>query len=682
MKEAVLHLTPAQIEHLLEGLHAFHEGYGALDTLLDSEREGLLLEGFRQLLGQFFAEPEASAPQVRSLAETYYAQHIPFALLMGSFNHMKAELVQEVAGNTPDPFRHYREIDETFERIKRETARAYLLCEVRSPDHLPAKILREKVLIRIYLDWLEAINAAIRDDDLRGFPLEPADQSPFTRALRYPESMLICLDLKLCDQILDQHRLICQQSSILYAMLHAQRFEQAYIAYQDMVKKVAELLNLLSVLYFESQTNRIGRFFSFLQAALYLPGRKFLSVINLRDLGRLNKLYGTDVGDRALDCVERILRDAAEAHREWLVFTRGIAGDFYLIGFDTEPATLRTLLADVHRQVVAECGKMLPVEIDLLYRGIELTDLNDLTTENMHLLVQYLTQQAREAEEHLLTGEERTREMIDWIKRQYRKSLDLQAKLSEAQTDVFIQPLVTLDSKREIHAFEVLGRFRDGDGYISAGLFIDDIIAMGLATDFDRLVLQAVIRQADALGRITSRLFINVSAGSLEDDAYLELLTDALDGPLREFEVVLELTEQVLLARRARVAELHRAHGLVFAIDDFGTGYSTLQTVIELALEGSVRYLKLDGSLTHDITTSLASQRIMQITRQMARALDLETVVEYVETFEQADRLEGMRMDFGQGYLLGVPDPVPIWLGKLNYLESKHSTRPVGHFTL
>ena len=682
MKEPVLYLTLAQIEHLLEGLHAFHEGYGALDTLLDSEREALLLKGFRQLLGQFFAEEEAAAPQVRSLAETYHAQHIPFALLMGSFNHMKAELVHVVAGNTDEPFRYYREIDETFERIKRETARAYLLCEVRSPDYLPAKILREKVLIRIYLDWLEAINAAIRHDDLSSFPLEPADQSPFTRALRYPESMLICLDLKLCDQILDQHRLICQQSSILYAMLHARRFEQAYIAYQDMVKKVAELLNLLSVLYFESQTNRIGRFFSFLQAALYLPGRKFLSVINLRDLQRINKLHGTDVGDRALDCVEKILQEAAEAHREWLVFTRGIAGDFYLIGFDTEPETVRALLQQVHRKVVAECGKVLPIEIDLLYRGIELTDLNDLTTENMHLLVQYLTEQAREAEEHLLTGEERTREMIDWIKRQYHKSLHLQAKLSEAQTDIFIQPLVTLDSKREIHAFEVLGRFRDGEGYISAGLFIDDIIAMGLATDFDRLVLQAVVRQAEALGRITSRLFINVSAGSLEDDAYLELLTGALDGPLRAFEVVLELTEQVLLARRARVAELHRAHGLVFAIDDFGTGYSTLQTVIELALEGSVRYLKLDGSLTRDITTSLASQRIMQITRQMARALDLETVVEYVETFEQADRLEGMRMDFGQGYLLGVPDPVPIWLGKLNYLESKHATRPGGHFTL
>ncbi len=682
IKERVLYLSPDQIDHLLNGLHAFHEGYGALETLLDARRERLLLDGVRELLGCFFEEQAASAPVVESLARTYHAEHIPFALLMGSFNHIKTELVEAVAGNTEEPFRHYREIDETFERIKRDTARAYLRCEAHDPDRLPAKILQEKILIRLYIEWLDAINRAIRDDDLSGYPLEPADQSPFHAALRYPESMLICLDLKLCDQIFEQHRLITQQSSILYAMLHAGRFEQAYIAYQDMVRKVVELLNLLSVLYLESETNRINRFFSFLQAALYLPGRKFLSVINLRDLGRLNKLYGTDVGDRALDCVEGILLAEAEANREWLVYTRGIAGDFYLIGHDTDAEAVQALLRRIHREVVAKCREELPTDIDLLCRGIELTDLNELTTGKMHLLVQYLADMTLEADVNVLAGEESTRDMIDWIKAQYHKSLDLQAMLTPEQTDIFIQPLVTLDSRRRIHAFEVLGRFRDGEGYISAGLFIDDIIAMGWAAEFDRLVLEAVARQAPDLSRITRRLFINVSAASLERDDYLATLVRILEGPLKDFEVVLELTEQVLLERRARVGELHRQHGLVFAIDDFGTGYSTLQTVIELALDGSVRYLKLDGSLTRDITTSMANQRIMQITRQMAQALELETVVEFVETLDQVGTLEGMRMDFGQGYLLGVPDPVSIWLGKLNYLESRHAANGPGPFTL
>jgi len=49
----------------------------------------------------------------------------------------------------------------------------------------------------------------------------------------------------------------------------------------------------------------------------------------------------------------------------------------------------------------------------------------------------------------------------------------------------------------------VLGRFREGEGYISAGLFIDDIISMGLVADFDTLVLKALLRHRDELLRVT-----------------------------------------------------------------------------------------------------------------------------------------------------------------------------------
>jgi len=681
VKDHVLHITPRQIDELILSLHRFHDQYGALGALIDEKQEEALLGGFRHLLEHFLKEGAEIIQATRDLADAHFRQSTPFALLIGSFNHLKQRLIWLVASNMPDPLEHYQEIDRLFEAAKRETARQYLLLETASVQKLPENVMQGKTLIRIYLDWLEQVRRAIRED-LAGFPLEPADRSEFARALRYPESLLICLDLKLCDQLMEQHRLIHQQASLLYAMLAAGRHEQAYIAYQEVVKKVAELLNLLSMLYLEGQTNRVRRFFDFLQAALYLPGRKFFCVINLAQLGKINRLYGNEVGDRALARVEEVLQQEFEAHPSWMYFTRGIAGDFYLIGFDTEPGPLESLLERVRKKVNCEEPQGLPVEIGLVHHGIELTYLSDLTTENLHLLVRYLTEEARESRYHVEVGEERTERMFRWLREQYRKSVDLRGKLTEEFTDIFIQPLVTLDERRRIHAFEVLGRFREKGEYISAGLFIDDIITMGLVTDFDRLVLKAVVRQADALSRITRRLFINASSASLEQSAYVEELVAALKGPLQGFEVIIELTEQMLLQRRMLVEELHRKHDIHFAIDDFGTGYSTLQTVIELALDGSIRYLKLDGSLTRTLSVNPASERIMQITQKMARELELQTVVEFIETAEQADRLEALQMDFGQGYLLGVPDPVPVWLGKLNYLESKFTVgEPVG-FTL
>ena len=671
MKDEPLHLKPDQIDQLLASLHDSHRSYGALEQLLDEDREALLLDGFRRFLEHFLEERSEGDEAARRLAREYFAADLPFVLLMGGFNHIKSSLIDLVAGNTLEPLAHFREIDAIFEHAKCETARHYLIEEAGRPVALPEAAIRDKTLIRLATEWMDQLRKAIRDD-LSQFPLEPAEDSAFAHALRYPESLLICLDLKICDQIMEEHRSIVQQASLLYAMLRAQRHEQAYLAFQEVQRKFTHLLNLLGLLYFESQTNRINRFFGFMQAVLYLPGEKVFCVLNLRQLGKLNALYGNEAGNQALERVEAVLQAVCEAHREWLVYTRGIAGDFYLFGMNRGPDDMAAVLQELGERLPQQLNGM-ALELGLRHHGIELTGVNELTTENMHLLVEYLNGLAREQGDGIDRGEDAVSAMFDWMRGRYRRILDLREKLTEDATDIFIQPLVTLKRREEIHAFEVLGRFREGDGHISAGLFIDDIIDMGLIVEFDRLILRRLAHQAGELARITRRLFINVSATSLQDPDYLRELATLLEGPLAGFDVVLELTEQTLLEARELVLDLHRRHGLVFAIDDFGTGFSSLQTVIELALEGGVRYLKLDGSLTRSVITHEASERIMRITRQMASELQLETVAEMLETVEQRERVRDIGIDLGQGYLLGVPDPVGVWQGKLNYMESMRS---------
>ncbi|WP_148307657.1 hypothetical protein [endosymbiont of unidentified scaly snail isolate Monju] len=462
-----MHLTPDQVETLLQQLHLFHVEYGALDTLLDTRREQLLLDGFRRFLETFLERPAEEQEIVERLAHDYFDEDIPFVLLMGAFNRIKSELIQLVTSNMQRPVEHYLETDRLFEQAKRATAQQYLVLEAQRPQRLPQSLVREKLLIRIYLDWLQQLREAVVGD-LSGFPLESLAESRFTEALRYPESMMICLDLKLCDQINEQHRVILQQASILHAMLSGGRYEQAYVAYQDLLAKVSELLNLLSILYFESETNRIGRFFGFLQAALYLPGRKFLCVLNLSHLSRINKLYGAEAGGRALARVETVLREEFENNYSWLLFTRGIAGDFYIVGHDIDAAELDALCARVEQCLEGTCDD-LPFPIEVAYHGIELTELNELTTEDLHLVVEYLTEQAGLGRREIAVDREDKRHLLDWLGKRYRRSIDLRTRLVPEHTDIFIQPLVTLDDTRCLHAFEVLGRFREGGaGGISA----------------------------------------------------------------------------------------------------------------------------------------------------------------------------------------------------------------------
>ena len=45
---------------------------------------------------------------------------------------------------------------------------------------------------------------------------------------------------------------------------------------------------------------------------------------------------------------------------------------------------------------------------------------------------------------------------------------------------------------------------------------------------------------------------------------------------------------------------------------------------------------------------------------KLAQSLNIETIAEWVETEETVTLLEGLGIDYVQGYYLGKPEPVPI----------------------
>ncbi len=663
-------LSESEIGELVASLEDFHREYGNLDQLLDAPSLERLHNAHRDFLLQLLGNDNRDG---EALARVYIELNLPFHLLTGCLNHIKSELLRIEASrhrNEIDPVQLYSDLNALFDAARQQAALHYLHTEASASEPLDQAQMQNRLLIRLYRDWLERVNRALLDG-LEDFPLTSAADSRFTEALQYPESLLICLDLKTCDHILEQHRLIRQKAGILYAMLAAERYDNAYLAYRETRQMVNELTQLLGVLYFESQTNRIQSFFNFVQAALYLPGEKFFCVVNLRRLNHINQMYGVENGDRSLQLLDDCLSQLLEKHQSWMVYTRGIAGDFYLHCLRCDRDRVEALMDEIEVCVAEQQQRELPFPMDLMISGINLTELSDLTTENMHLIVDYLSRANTAGKSRVQDSREELDAMMEWIRQRYRQSIDLAHKLDRDNIEVFIQPLVELDARQQIHAFEVLGRFREQNGYISAGMFIGDIIRLGLIERFDRLVLERLVQLSEELREITGRLFINVSALTLEDEGYIRTLNEAMQGPLAGFEIVLELTEQTLLENLERIYQLREQHGLNFAIDDFGTGFSSLQTVIELALRGGIQYLKVDGSLTSKLNSNPASEQIIRITRQMARELGLSTVVEFVETHEQLHRLEAIDIDLGQGYLLGVPDPVSVWLGKMVYLRSK-----------
>ncbi len=119
----------------------------------------------------------------------------------------------------------------------------------------------------------------------------------------------------------------------------------------------------------------------------------------------------------------------------------------------------------------------------------------------------------------------------------------------------------------------------------------------------------------------------------------------------------MEITEGVLVRSGPHtgqaVAHLSalRGDGVRVAIDDFGTGYSSLAYLRDLPIDT----LKID-KLFMPVTRAAAHQTaLVRTIIDLAGSLDLITVAEGIETFDQATMLRALGCDRGQGYLFARP---------------------------
>ena len=120
--------------------------------------------------------------------------------------------------------------------------------------------------------------------------------------------------------------------------------------------------------------------------------------------------------------------------------------------------------------------------------------------------------------------------------------------------------------------------------------------------------------------------------------------------------LVLEITESLLLEDNeevaAQLAALH-AMGLSISIDDFGTGYSALSYLNRFP----VSQIKIDRSFVKDVPGQRNKSELAKAMLSIAKALDLESVAEGVETPDQAEYLMAHGCRLAQGYLFGKPMP-------------------------
>ena len=228
--------------------------------------------------------------------------------------------------------------------------------------------------------------------------------------------------------------------------------------------------------------------------------------------------------------------------------------------------------------------------------------------------------------------------------------------------EVALQPQVDLRSGLPF-CTEALARWTADPGEVpNIAESIRALECNGMIFELDLWMLENALKAAEPHWDKVPRVAVNISPVTLLTPGFLDRLGVLLPYGSGCLEV--ELTETSLLGdidRAAKVLHVLRALGVRVALDDFGSGYSSLLRLQELPIDT----LKLDREFVQQIESDVRTQAIVESVMTLARRLELDVVVEGVETEVQARQLVSLGIVKGQGYWYGHPmsaDELQIWL--------------------
>jgi diguanylate cyclase (GGDEF)-like protein len=251
---------------------------------------------------------------------------------------------------------------------------------------------------------------------------------------------------------------------------------------------------------------------------------------------------------------------------------------------------------------------------------------------------------------------------------QIRKSSQIEQALRNAdlQSELWLafQPIVDAMTSQTV-AFEALARWNSREfGVVQPGVFIPIAEHTQLMNQITKILFAKTL---DALRLCPApiRVCFNLSAYDLCSRATMaDIQAMVAQSDIPPGRIVFEITEGALLQDFDLAAEtieaLHRL-GARIALDDFGVGFSSLGYVHRLKLDK----IKIDRSFVTDIERTETAPKIIRSIVDLCRNLELDCVIEGVETPSQLALLLGLGAGHVQGFLFSAPLPVEAIAGFL-----------------
>ena len=248
------------------------------------------------------------------------------------------------------------------------------------------------------------------------------------------------------------------------------------------------------------------------------------------------------------------------------------------------------------------------------------------------------------------------------LKRMSLVAQKLSFALQNKELSLHYQPILDV-SENKITSFEALLRWNNDElGYVNPEEAIRVAEETGLIYEIEKWILNQAIHDLTVFKKTIHSevtMAVNLSGLHLSNlllvDSILEMLEE---HGLQPEDLTIELTESVLFTdinqKDCPIKKL-TDNKLKLKIDDFGTGYSSLAYLH--IIPASV--VKVDKSFLENMQCNTV---VLECIQRLVGSLEMKSLIEGIETEEQAILLKSLGYDLQQGYFHGRPQPLEYYI--------------------